>query len=529
MPVSKNAPLVKPSAWFNARASGVLAHISSLPGEFGIGNLGQPARHFVDFLAEAGFHYWQICPLGPTGYGDSPYQSFSSFAGNPYFIDLQELIDHGLLKEREVARLRSFPGRNVHYGALYQYFWRVLEMAYARFRERSVTFEACPDFEEYCAAQAEWFQPYGLFMGLKLHFGGRPWNEWPQAFRDAPLQGYMNLPENVHAEARQQAFYQYVFDCQWQRLRAYAADKSVEIIGDLPIFVALDSSDTWCGRDIFRISPEGEPLASAGVPPDYFSDRGQFWGNPLYDWEALKNQDYEWWAKRLQRVFDMFDVIRLDHFRGFDTYWEIPQGSEDARTGSWQAGPGLTFLQRMKEKVPQAKIIAEDLGYITEGVFYLRKAAGLPGMKIMQFAYGHDDNNVNLPHFHPQDSVVYSGTHDNNTVRGWLEHLQEPEASQVRSYFGLKNQTDAWPIISATMASPARLAIIALQDLLNLGSMARMNRPGTSEGNWVWRCTEAELRSLRKRKLNDIRQLHQTFDRYYDTRQRDYSAPPGES
>jgi 4-alpha-glucanotransferase len=512
-----------------ARSSGVLAHLSSLPGAFGIGNLGPGARDFVDFLREAGFRYWQICPVGPTGYGDSPYQSFSSFAGNPYFLDLSELATHGWLAESDLAPLRALATRHVDYGALYARFWEILAKAYDGFIAAPRALEDGEDIETFRARHAGWLETHALFMALKRYHAGVAWPEWAPRFRDGPARARAHLTAAIQEEAERQVFYQYLFEQQWNRLRRYARQAGIEIIGDLPIFVALDSSDTWHWRDAFRLDAGGQPLASAGVPPDYFSERGQFWGNPLYDWEHLRGTDYAWWMARLQRAFDLFDVIRLDHFRGFDTYWEIPAGSDDARTGTWQQGPGMDFLEVVQQRLPQARIIAEDLGYITADVVRLRREAGYPGMKIVQFAYGHDDNNVNLPHFHTPDTVVYSGTHDNNTTRGWLEDLREPYATRVAEYFQLGRRASAWPIIRATLASPAFLAILPMQDLLNLGSGARMNRPGTSEGNWQWRFTPPQLTRLRAEKLDTLRSWQHLFDRDGALKQREYSAPPDTS
>jgi 4-alpha-glucanotransferase len=523
-------PAIMPnSSWLRARSSGVLAHVSSLPGEYGIGNFGEPARQFIQFLAEAGFHYWQICPLGPTGYGDSPYQSFSSFAGNPYFIDLSELVERKLLQTSELAVLKLLRRRNVDYGGLYKNFWEILASAHERFLERPEAFADEEPLADFRQRNAFWIESYGRFMGLKKLHAGRSWTEWKAAYRDAQSLDPEALPELVQEEAERHIFYQYLFELQWQRLRRFAAEQSIEIIGDLPIFVALDSADTWQWKEVFLLDEDGSLQVSAGVPPDYFSESGQYWGNPLYNWESLKESGYDWWIQRLQRAFDLYDVIRLDHFRAFDTYWEIPRGSEDARTGTWRKGPGMEFLSVVNSKIPKARIIAEDLGYITRGVFDLRTKAGYPGMKIMQFAYGHDDNNVNLPHFHTPDSVVYTGTHDNTTIRGWLEALEEPEASLVRDYFKLGKKPNAWPLIEAAFASPARLAVIPLQDLLNLDATARMNIPGTSEGNWMWRYTPAQLNQLRKRRMATFYELHTIYDRTNDDRQRDFSAPPDEA
>jgi 4-alpha-glucanotransferase len=334
------------------------------------------------------------------------------------------------------------------------------------------------------------------------------------------------VPASVRQEADRHAFYQYVFFGQWTRLRRYAAERKVGIIGDVPIFVALDSADTWCNRAVFRLDARGHPLAVAGVPPDYFSALGQLWGNPLYDWEHLRRTGYGWWLDRLRAAFELYDIIRLDHFRGFDTYWEIPAGAPDARTGRWQRGPGLEFFQAVRQALPQARIIAEDLGYIGPEVVQLRRAAGLPGMKILQFAYGHDANNANLPHFYPPDSVAYTGTHDNITTRGWLESLQPPYAAKVADYFQLDGAKSAWPIIRAALATTSRLAVIPMQDLLDLPATATLNRPGTTEGNWQWRFTAAELNSLRHQKAATLRHWIELYERTGDRPVKDYSEPP---
>ncbi len=514
------------STWLRERASGVLAHVSSLPGEFGIGNLGPSARLFVDFLADAGFHYWQICPLGPTGYGDSPYQSFSSFAGNPYFIDLQALVDAGLLTQEEVEPLRRLPAARVDYGELYRQFWHILGQANRRFEARGRAIEGWESYALFCDTHAGWLRPFAEFMALKGCFGGRAWTEWPAVVRSWQAGLRAGLPREAAEVADLHSFAQYVFFLQWQKLRRYAHARGVRIIGDVPIFVALDSADTWHHREVFRLDSEGRPPVAAGVPPDYFSEFGQFWGNPLYDWEHLASQGYGWWVDRLRAAFELYDVVRLDHFRGFDTFWEVPADSADARSGRWVKGPGLHFFDALGRALPQARIIAEDLGYVTEDVVALRRAAGLPGMKILQFGYGHDDNNVNLPHFFPRECVVYTGTHDNDTARGWLESLSPDAFHQVDRYFGLGSTVSAWPLVRAALASVARLAVIPMQDLLDLPGSARMNRPGTAEGNWQWRFTAEQLSSLAAQKTTALRGLHALYDRTPDSKQRDYSAPP---
>jgi 4-alpha-glucanotransferase len=517
-------------AWLDRRAAGVLAHVSSLPGDFGIGNLGPGARDFIDFLGEAGVRYWQICPIGPTGYGDSPYQLFSSAAGNPYFIDLGELAAEKLLEKKDLAFLRRLPAGRVDYGQLYRSFWPVLAKAADRFAasgaERLGAFEPFADFRR---RHAPWLEPFADFMALKAHFDGDPWLAWPDAFSEWSPQLHAGLPPAIARDAARHVFYQYVFFGQWDRLRRHAASRGVSIIGDVPIFVALDSADTWQNRAVFRLDERGAPLAVAGVPPDYFSSHGQLWGNPLYDWRHLARTGYMWWIERLRAAFALYDVIRLDHFRGFATYWEIPADAADARTGRWQPGPGLPFFRALSAALPHARIIAEDLGYIGPDVVALRHATGLPGMKILQFAYGHDANNVNLPHHYPRNSVAYTGTHDNNTTRGWLESLSPEDRTRVDTYFQLDGQRSAWPIIRAALATVSRLAVIPMQDLLDLPAPAVLNRPGTTIGNWQWRFTPEQLDRLRQAKGATLRQWIERYDRTGNRELRDYSEPPERS
>jgi len=517
------------STWLDTRTAGVLAHVSSLPGDYGIGNLGPGARRFVDLLAAAGIRYWQICPLGPTGYGDSPYQLFSGHAGNPYFIDLGELVAAGLLAKAEVAPLRQLPAERVDYGWLYESFWPVLALAH----DRQVAIgrdgvEGLGSFLEFRRSNASWLEPFADFMALKAHFGGVPWDQWPEPFRNWTPDLAETIPAPARRDAERHAFYQYLFFGQWRRLKQYASERGVGIIGDVPIFVALDSADTWQNRAVFRLDPRGEPLAVAGVPPDYFSASGQLWGNPLYDWKHLAGTGYAWWIDRLAAAFELYDIIRLDHFRGFDTYWEIPADAVDARGGRWRKGPGLPFLKAVRTALPKARIIAEDLGYIGPGVVALRRAAGLPGMKILQFAYGHDKHNVNLPHFCTPDSVTYTGTHDNCTTRGWLEQMPESHAGQIDAYFRLEGSHSAWPVIRAALATPSRLAVIPLQDLLDLPAEATLNRPGTTEGNWQWRCTGAQLAAFEAGRLGLLREWIRLYDRTGDHTLCDYSEPPDE-
>lgn len=515
-----------PPTWLDTRSAGVLAHVSSLPGDYGIGNLGAPARKFVDFLGKAGVRYWQICPLGPTGYGDSPYQLFSSNAGNPYFIALDELVAAGLLTTGELEPLRQLPEERTDYGELYRRFWPVLALAGDRFAASGAAhLGSFPLFQDFRRQHASWLEPFADFMALKAHFDGAPWTTWPDAVREWSPRLHAHLPPEVAREADRQAFYQYVFFGQWERLRAHAASRGVGIIGDVPIFVALDSADAWQNRAVFKLDPQGNPLAVAGVPPDYFSADGQLWGNPLYDWDHLAQTGYAWWIDRLRAAFELYDVVRLDHFRGFETYWEIPADAMDARGGQWRKGPGLAFFEAIRAALPQARIIAEDLGYIGPDVVQLRRAAGLPGMRVLQFAYGHDANNVNLPHHYPPDSVAYTGTHDNITTRGWLDHLPVAYEEKVDDYFLLGGARSAWPVIRAAFAAVSRLTVIPMQDLLDLPAEATLNRPGTTIGNWQWRFTRAQLAHLAKAKLPTLRHWIELYDRTGDRVLSDYSEP----
>lgn len=515
------------SSWLDTRAAGVLAHVSSLPGCYGIGNIGAGARPFIEFLAAAEVRYWQICPLGPTGYGDSPYQLFSGRAGNPYFIDLAELADAQLLTAAELAPLANLPTARVDYGALYARFWPVLARAADRFFATGEDgLPGMGSWPAFCREQAGWLDPFADFMALKAHHGGHAWTQWPAEVRTWQPGLRARQPVTVQLEARRQAFYQYVFFAQWERLRRFAEERRVGIIGDIPIFVALDSADTWQTRAVFRLDADGLPLAVAGVPPDYFSAYGQRWGNPLYDWEHLRATGYAWWLDRLRAAFTLYDIIRLDHFRGFETYWEIPAHAPDARTGRWQPGPGLDFFSAVRRALPDAKIIAEDLGYIGPGVVDLRRQAGLPGMKVLQFAYGHDANNANLPHYFVPESVAYTGTHDNITARGWLESLTSPYVEKVDAYFDLNGARSAWPIIRATLASVSRLAVVPMQDLLDLPAGATLNRPGSTEGNWQWRFLSGDLERLCTERLSEWKAWIHRYERAGDRPVRDYSEPP---
>lgn len=516
------------NSWLTARQSGALLHVSSLPSDTGIGNLGAGAHRFVDFLASAGFAYWQVCPVGPTGYGDSPYQSFSAFAGNPYFIDLAELVEHSLLLDDEVAELRNLPIDRVDYGQLYHRYWKILAKAHTRFDPLKFNLPDGPSFHTFYEEQAYWLDPYTTFMALKGRFGQRSWVEWPLEYQDPKRISKIKLSRAEVSERSRHAFYQYVFFHQWGRLKSYANQKGVQIVGDIPIYVALDSADVWSRRSNFLVNPDGDLNAVAGVPPDYFSETGQLWGNPLYDWKHLEKNGYKWWIERIRSSLHLFDVLRFDHFRGFADFWVVPSHAPDASGGSWELGPGISLFYAIERAIPHAKFIAEDLGYINETVFNLREQTGYPGMKIMQFGYGHDDNNVNLPHFFDHNQVVYTGTHDNDTTQAWIDSLRGENKQKVFDYFDLHESPTADRILQAALASVAKLVITPVQDLLGLGSEARMNEPGTSIGNWQWRVSPENFDKLTQGSTDRFLALHKRFHRVDDTLQRNYSAPPAD-
>ena len=463
------------------RKSGILMHISSLPGPYGIGSMGKAAYSFVDFLCRAGQAYWQILPLSPTGYGDSPYQSFSIYAGNPYLIDLDALIEQGLLKQEEVDAVEWFSDETkVDYGCLYENRSKLLRLAFERFT---------PDagFDSFIAENG-WLSDYSLFMALKEHFEGKPWLSWPRELlrrEDAALAEYR---DKLSRECGYHCFVQYVFYSQWQELRGYANGKGLRIIGDVPIYVPLDSADVWTTPRLFQLDENRHPTALAGCPPDSFCADGQFWGNPLYDWARIKEEDYAWWIERLSAAGHMYDVIRFDHFRGFESYWSIPADAASAAAGHWVLGPGMDFISTVKTALPNLDFIAEDLGYVTPEVRKLQEDSGYPGMKVLQFAFdSHEEGNY-LPYTYPVNSVCYSGTHDNQTLKQWFDESLPLDRQHAIDYLGL-NKAEGYikGMIRGCMGSVSRLAIVQMQDYLELGADARMNCPGVLGSNWVWR------------------------------------------
>ncbi len=471
------------------RSSGILLHPSSLPGPWGIGDFGPAAYKFVDFLVAAGQSLWQILPLGPTGYGDSPYQAFSSCAGNPLLISLDQLIQRGLLSYEEVveaAGSRDLGVDEVRYGEVIGFKLPLLRRAYERLRQ-GVAPDLARAFEQFAAEQAPWLDDYALFMALKDAHGGQPWNTWEPALRARDPEALAGA-RAAHAQAIElQQFLQFLFFQQWLPLKAYANERGIKIIGDAPIFVAYDSADVWANPDLFYLDAEGAPTVVAGVPPDYFSATGQRWGNPLYRWERMAQDGYAWWLARLRAAFAQVDILRLDHFRGFAAYWEVPASEATAINGRWVKGPGAALFARLEQELGDLPIIAEDLGLITPDVVALREQFRLPGMVVLQFAFDGDPDNVYLPHNHTPGSVVYTGTHDNNTTVGWFHSLDEAERDKVRAYLGRDGSDIAWDLMRVAMMSVAQVAITPFQDVLRLGADARMNTPGQLGKNWAWR------------------------------------------
>jgi 4-alpha-glucanotransferase len=484
--------------WLDTRGTGVLLHPTSLPGNQGIGTLDDHAVRFLDFLQAAGVSYWQVCPLGPTGYGDSPYQCFSAFAGNPYLIDLDQLVQRGLLTDDEVAPLGRLDPEQVDYGAIYQQKWPLLEKACLRFlKSGAVAIDDREGFAAFIQRQAGWLDDYAYFQALKAKHGGGAWTTWPVESRN--YKSALKSPwfAALAPERLAQKFYQYVFFSQWHRIRAAAAKRGIAVIGDIPIFVAADSADVWSHPELFDLDAEsGQPIHVAGVPPDYFSADGQLWGNPLYRWEAHAGDNYAWWRARLQGCFELCDVLRIDHFRGFDQYWRIPFLAKTARTGEWVNGPGFAFFAAVRAAFPHAQIIAEDLGALTPSVIELREETGLPGMAILQFAFGGKADNLYLPHNLTANSVIYPGTHDNDTTLGWYAAEAEKTRDHVRRYLRVTGKEIGWDFVRTAFESVSRLAVFTLPDILSLGSEGRFNTPGKAAGNWQWRYRAAQLEAL---------------------------------
>ncbi len=484
------------------RASGILCHPTCLPGPSGIGDLGRGCDLLLDFLARAGQTIWQTLPIVPTGYGDSPYQPFSVFAGNPLLIDLEQLADWGLLTPAQARPPTPLPEDYVDYGAVIAFKDGALRAAFRKFARSPGSLEG--EFEAFCREHTAWLEDYALFMALKRHFRWAPWTAWerPIARRDA--QALAAWRERLAEEVAYQRFIQFVFEKQWQRVRQAAQARGIRIMGDMPIFVGHDSADVWSHQALFELDEDGIPLAVAGVPPDYFSPTGQLWGNPLYRWEVMRRDGYAWWIARLKRALTQADMVRIDHFRGFAAYWRVPAGEETAIHGEWVPGPGADFFHAVRQALGSLPIVAEDLGLITEDVIALRKAFNLPGMRVLQFAFDSDATNEHLPHNHSADCLVYTGTHDNDTTVGWYSSRDPLTQHKVRLYTGSDGRDIHWHLIRLAMTSVADYAIIPLQDVLGLGSEARFNTPGRPFGNWAWRFREEALQGALADALRDL-------------------------
>lgn len=491
-----------------SRSSGVLLHPTSFPGKYGIGDLGPYAYQFIDFLERSGQSVWQILPLGPTSYGDSPYQSFSAFAGNPLMVNPDFMVDHGFLNREALTDVPPFPEEKVDFG--WVIFWKnqLFEQGYRFFQDnKRNNLEGWDAFETFCAAQAGWLDDYALFMAVKgfhvAHKGG-VWSSWPADIRDRKPAALKAWRTKLEKEIETERFKQFLFFKQWREIKAYANQRGIQIIGDMPIFVAFDSADVWANRDLFYLNGDGEASVVAGVPPDYFSETGQRWGNPLYKWEKMAERDYAWWTERLKKTFETVDILRIDHFRGFESYWEIPAQNETAIEGEWKPGPGLPFFKRLTAKLGQLPIIAEDLGVITPEVVALREGTGFPGMKILQFGFEGDSGNAFLPHNYDTDCVVYTGSHDNETTVGWYQNGSDQERDHVRRYLGRDGSDIAWDLIRLGHQSVAIMSVIPLQDLFSLDNRARMNFPGKVGGYWSWRYAEGMLNGMIEARLRDL-------------------------
>ena len=499
------------------RLAGVLLHPTSFPGRFGIGDLGPECLRFLDWAREAGLGWWQVLPLGPTSYGDSPYQCFSAFAGNPMLVSPEALVADGLARQTDLM-CPPFPTDRIDYGWVIHWKTEFLRGVYTRFAadkpERHV--KAYSAWQKRKDIQV-WLEDYALFRVCKDLHEGRSWLEWDVKLRTRNEKALEKVRKEHAANIEFHKFSQYLFAIQWERIRRAAADRNIRIIGDAPIYVALDSADTWANQHFFQLDKKGIPTAVAGVPPDYFSATGQLWGNPLYNWEAMKADGYEWWVQRLQSIFALVDLVRLDHFRGFMGYWAVPWGAPTAEKGKWIKGPGADFFTAIKKKFKNLPIIAEDLGEITPDVVEVRDKFNLPGMKILQFAWGvaqdaplvADPGHEFHPHNHTPNSIVYTGTHDNDTTLGWWRTASDRERRFLQVYLATDGNVAHWDLIRSAFMSVSKTAIIPMQDFLGLGSEARINLPGRAEGNWAWRYHPDQLSWDLARRIRNLTLIYQ--------------------
>ncbi|HEV2066896.1 MAG TPA: 4-alpha-glucanotransferase [Thermomicrobiales bacterium] len=508
------------------RESGILLHPTSLPGPHGIGDLGDAAFRFVDWLERAGQRLWQVMPLGPTGFGDSPYASPSAFAGNPLLVSLSWLGGEGLLEPSDWHDTPGFPDDRVDFEQVAPFRWRMLRRAYDRFR-RGAASDQRQLFTAFCEEQKRWLDDYALFMALKSHYDGLAWTDWPEETRLRHPDALDRMRQELAQEVRFHQFVQFQFRRQWTALKRYANDRGVRIIGDIPIFVSGDSTDVWTNQREFKLDEQGRTVEVAGVPPDPFSATGQIWGNPVFDWKVMRDSGYAWWVDRIRVMLDTVDIVRIDHFRGFAAAWVVPADADTAEVGHWERSPGAEVFAAIREELGEVPIIVEDLGVITPDVVSLREALGFPGMKVLQFAFENDPTNIYLPHNYEPDSAVYTATHDNQTTVGWFRSRSDQERAAVQSYLGKDGSDIAWDLIRTALSSISRTAIVPMQDVLRLDDYARMNVPGQPSGNWSWR--------MRWDQMDDgfatgLRQLVTIYGRG-ETRQRnepnpwDYTTP----
>ena len=486
--------------------SGIFLHPTSLAGRYGIGSLGDEAYQFIDFLAGAKQKLWQVCPLGPTGYGDSPYQCFSAFAGNPMLISLEKLVEEGLLSQEDLSVDIEFDQDIVEYGKVIKFKMPLLRKAFNKFSSIGEK----DDFRDFCEQQAEWLDDYALFRAVKSTFNERPWNEWDEDIKLREEQAVVKYKEELAEEIEFRSFIQYLFFKQWAEIKEYANQKDIKIVGDIPIFVAMDSADAWANPEVFYFDEDMKPTKVAGVPPDYFSETGQLWGNPLYNWDKLRETNYQWWIKRIEALLEVADIVRIDHFRGFAAYWAVPYGEKTAINGEWEKAPGIELFKAIKDELGELPIIVEDLGLITEDVKKLKDTFDFPGMEILQFAFdGEEDNNVTPDKYTTDNCVVYTGTHDNNTTLGWYnEDASKSDKKNLEEYLeqhlDYRHGSVVWDLIELAWSSRAVISLVTLQDVLELGSEARFNTPGVLGGNWDWKYRSEMLTEERMLALKEM-------------------------
>ena len=484
-----------------------MLHATSLPSRFGIGDFGDDAYQFIDFLEKAGQTYWQILPLGPTGYGDSPYQSFSAFAGNTLLISPEKIVADGFLTEKEIAISPKFSADRVDFGAVIEWKNKIFKQAFERFKNTGDE-QIARQFHEFCDRNNFWLEDYALYRAIKSSISQDSWQDWdaPLKLREPEALDEMRgeLDETMFAEK----FYQFLFFKQWFELKRYANEKGVKIIGDVPIFVALDSADVWCNPSQFKLNENGSPTVVSGVPPDYFSSTGQRWGNPIYDWERMQADGFGWWIRRIKFSLQQTDIARVDHFRGFEACWEIPASDQTAENGRWVQAPGDALFNALRDALSELPFMAEDLGEITPAVEHLRDSFGLAGMKILLFAFGGAANNPYLPHNHIKNAVVYTGNHDNDTIVGWFKSASKEERDFCLKYLNSNGKEIHWDFIRAAFSSVADTAIVPMQDVLGLGNEGRMNLPSTDSGNWNWRCQQKDFSDKLARKLKDMTEIY---------------------